>query len=302
MSTHSSNVKVAKPDDFDGDPRKFQNWLIQILLYVMITDGLTDEKKIGFTLSYMKNGTADAWKKRRVVEAAAKSPPEFGTWVDFVKDLKVAFEDKTIKQRAREKMENFKQRGRVDPFINQFEITATEAGIESNDAEMIRLLQRATDHEIIKAIYGSGEVPDTFADYRAKVIKFGRLFEQWKDQQKGYTDYTSRPAPTPARPAHTPREIPRDRPTTTGVTYAGRGVPMEIDAVKKEHRCFNCKELGHFRRECPKPKTKINIRALLTDLDDDERQEILGGLTAPQEPVLHDHEQDFDAMEEKDFA
>jgi len=54
----------------------------------------------------------------------------------------------------------------------------------------------------------------------------------------------------------------------------GAGALMDIDKLKREVKCFNCGETGHFRRDCPHDKRKINIRAMLEQLEDEERDEL----------------------------
>jgi hypothetical protein len=52
-------------------------------------------------------------------------------------------------------------------------------------------------------------------------------------------------------------------------------MPQIINAVKS-NCCFNCGEVGHWRRNCPKPQKKLNVHMLAIDLTDEECKELLG--------------------------
>ena len=38
---------------------------------------------------------------------------------------------------------------------------------------------------------------------------------------------------------------------------------MEIDQLRKEGRCYRCKEKGHMSRDCPKRKEFKDIRSVI---------------------------------------
>ena len=62
---------------------------------------------------------------------------------------------------------------------------------------------------------------------------------------------------------------------------------MDIDTLKKEHRCFGCGKIGHFRNECPDggKEKKVSIRAIIAELSEEERKELLEGLTTTTDEV-----------------
>ena len=60
----AKEFKLNPPTAFSGDRKKLKEFLIETEMYLTINREVfdTDEKKIIFALSYMREGTAGPWK------------------------------------------------------------------------------------------------------------------------------------------------------------------------------------------------------------------------------------------------
>ena len=296
-----STIKVAPPEAFDGNALKFRDWHRQLLIYIRGKRIEANDDKILLTLSYMKTGTAATWANRFFDVHAA----DLGTWAEFEIQLKAAFEDKTLSRKAREKLENLHQgSSRIDDFISRFESLAKDAAVEDHDTELIRLLERNVKADLIDSIYSTGDVPTTFNNYKSRVLKLGRLWEQRQEQKnqehrRHAPSLLSTAKPSPTHPVMPPSHS-ADRRTPTGVVFGGRGKPMDIDALRRDNRCFTCGVAGHFRRECPdKDKgKKVNIRSMVFDLSKEEQDELLDALMKRD---VEDSGEDKEPAVDKDF-
>jgi hypothetical protein len=289
-----TSSKAKHPSDFDGSYGRYRSWIREVKIKILVDKIRTDEEKILCALQYMKAGAAlelrDAF-----LDEAIKDPdaPSFGTWKDFLKILDARFTDHHYQTRAREKVENFTQdRLSIQEFIIRLEMLFDQAQL-SDEGERTRILKKNVHPNILTIVYNSDTLPNDYDAWKEKIVKVGSLQEDLQQIQR------QRAMKNPPPPTSTPQSKyniivppPRtDKKTGTGITYGGRGQPMEIDRLKNV-RCFNCDKLGHFRDKCPEPKKeKLNVRELWEQLEDDEKEEFFVEIRAMERMGLD--EEDF---------
>jgi hypothetical protein len=63
-ATAMREIQLSVPPQFDGNRKKYTNFMQAVLLYIGINQHIfvTDEQKVGFTLSYMTEKEASLWR------------------------------------------------------------------------------------------------------------------------------------------------------------------------------------------------------------------------------------------------
>ena len=114
-------------------------------------------------------------------------------------------------------------------FMIEFEALAMKA--DTDELHAIFLLKKNVRHDIIKTILGYPPIamPETLKEWKVAITSAGQGYESTEGQQ----EYK----------------------TATGITYGGRGQPIDIgksnDNFKdRKLKCFNCNKYRHMVNEC----------------------------------------------------
>ena len=92
--TKTTELKLSPPKPFTGKREELDDFIQDVYLYLDVNGDTynTDKKKIGYMLSFMNSGDAKSWKAQFLRSSTKDDGLNLGTWPDFLKELKKAFE------------------------------------------------------------------------------------------------------------------------------------------------------------------------------------------------------------------
>jgi hypothetical protein len=246
----AQRIKPRKPNDFTGDSRTLHDWLYAISLYCRSSGITTDELKIHTALPYLQ-GAAKTWLRRVFpVDEWAELP--WQTWQEFCTALRGAFGPLQEHLQARERLDSLRQ-GRNQPvvaYIKQYREIMLELPEVTQDEIVHRFRRSLYWDEVKKYITQAtaGRAPTTLEfEEVASLAALGEL-EMVPASQRGRSNgqYWQPRQPAPAAAA---------RPVAMDIGNIDSR-SLDRDALRREGRCFYCKERGHRKTECPELRQK----------------------------------------------
>jgi len=269
---YRKKTHLAKPAVFNG--QDFRGWWRSVSLYILGNDRdfTTDQDKILFALSFMTEGGAEQWSQN-FCEAAIEDDG-FGTWKEFIKELKKSFENKNQKREAQAALDRLVQgKQTAEEFFMKFELLRREAGFveQEHHAFLIGLLEKNVDDVLIDHIYDVTPLPDDYEVWKEKIIAFDSskrrraAVKAMKTPWRSYTPATSTPRPAAstsqaAKPTTTFVPTPQQSSGGGGRLYGGMGQPMDLDESRRKGLCFSCGQQGHISRFCPNKRRPAQVR------------------------------------------
>ena len=91
-SAKPTELRLNMPKAYDRAPTTAKYWLNSVRIYLLINKDVysTNDKKVGYALSFMTEGTAKSWAAVRTQTALDAS--SFGTFPDFIKEFQTTFQ------------------------------------------------------------------------------------------------------------------------------------------------------------------------------------------------------------------
>ena len=182
MSTtnDAKEIKLNPPTLFNGERKNLDQFLLESEMYLRMNAKVydTDDKKIMFSLSYMKEGIAALWKKsfweKRVGD------PNLGTWKDFKKTLIKSFAPADKEGDAITKMQTAQMsRKTADEFVEEFKNWAAESGV-TEDRPLIEWFMAALPIILRDKILQLKSPPTKITDWYSTASKLDNNWRKFK--------------------------------------------------------------------------------------------------------------------------
>ena len=128
----NKEYRTRKPDDYDGDCREIQRFLLNCKVYLQINKHIydTDEAQIAFILSFMNEKEAGKWKENYLLSLVdGNGDIAFPTMKTFVDQLTKDFKP-TNKERSTNHQIAVLRQGKktAEETITQFRFLTNQAG------------------------------------------------------------------------------------------------------------------------------------------------------------------------------
>ena len=151
-------------------------WLNSVRTYLLINKDVysTDDKKVGYALSFMTEGTAKSWAA--VCTQTALDASSFETFPDFIKDFQTTFHSTNSTTEATTWLTNTHVRSDdyLPKYMGEFKLKVVEAELDStaHATTIIHYLRAGILVWLSDRIYGMEVVPTTPKGWYEKINQF----------------------------------------------------------------------------------------------------------------------------------
>jgi hypothetical protein len=301
-------IRLNPPTSFDGTKSKFKAFRQAVDLYLLLNQKIydNDDKKIAFTLSYLSEGEAAAWRQAYV--DSVKQPDntyKFGEHKDFEKLLKDAFAEADEAGEALFQLKHLKQgKKTADEHVSEFKIILSQTGLlgsnhaaladdkkkeDPGDIAAREYFMESLNEKLLQKILFAENVPETLEGFYKKAILFDNQWRRAKrifDRKPGNNrsggsnqNNGGRHKWNFSQPKKDPNAMDVDTMTLD-----------ERTELMKQGKCFYCRNTGHIASACPQKTNKTSnpkdgkkkftpkeaytqVRALLANYSENEMDE-----------------------------
>ena len=323
----NSNKKeygARKPDDYDGDHREIQRFLLNCKVYLQINKHIydTDESQIAFVLSFMNKKEAGKWKENYLLSLVdGNGDIAFPTMKEFMDRLTKDFKPANKERSANHQIAVLRQgKKTTEETIKEFRFLTNQAGYTvttpSDHMHLIGKLQSVLNTNLVRRISLLDEEPTTIDKYAKKAIQIDsnyrhtqELLEILNEEKRGLKPSSSKSTNNSKANNNNNWRKKKDEkdPNAMDVDTMTAG---KCAYLMKKGACFVCEEPGHRASEHDKhvkkqqkskgkdkttPKKDLKaLHALFQSLTKGEKEELLAMTTQNGKGKEDEEEEDDD--------
>jgi hypothetical protein len=301
----AQELKLNQPKIFDGKRGNLDDFIQDIQLYLAINDDVydSDKKKIAYALSFMSEGDAKSWKGQFVRNASTPAGMDLGTWVQFLIDLKAAFQPYDASGDALEELTTLKMGNTsIEDHIAKYKILLVKSGVQDTSPSAIDYFRKTLNVPLQRKIM---ELPTPPTNLKEWYDWANRLDNNFRKMQRIFgrgqtTTNNGKGKEEPRRRWNFQRKDPNAMDVDIITTTMNAMTVEEREKFMREGLCFRCRKPGHISRDCPLKKGNVqtpartattstpipprkmkgaelvaHIRSLTTSLDKEELKEFM---------------------------
>lgn len=250
----AAKISPAKPDKYNGALGKADQWCFEVEKYFECCN-IRDPQRVPYAGAMLTGNAAIWWRS-----VCQESAQPLSTWEAFKADLIYNFKHLDDVKLARDRLRSLRQRTSVAAYYADFTRAVFQIPGITEEEKMDRFmagLKPALQREILL------REPTTFAAMTKLASKMDALLYsverrtyQMSGMARSATASAGRHSSFRQGPSSaTPMELGaiQSGPSTSKASYPRNQLTSaERDKLRREGRCFYCRELGHIADRCPR--------------------------------------------------
>jgi hypothetical protein len=253
--TGNGHIKKFKGEAFDGKAEHLEQFKNAVRMDIRLYPSSfpSEAVKVAYTISGL--GTKpSAW-----VQQFHRKDPEgvLDSFDQFMKKLDKHFGDPNFMANQRTKLISLKQKSGEDitDHVTTFEVLCADS--DWPEGTRATLFRESLIPALASRLRVSEVDQDDYEALRQKAIIYDREFQDNKKRTRiGGTTTTPTNATGGSRSQGVQGSASNSKVDFTKGHPGRRLNPEELEACRKEGRCFRCLEKGHLAPNCPKPSTR----------------------------------------------
>lgn len=259
-------IKPQSPELFTGNRTKVDQFITQLRRYLLLADldSIDPIRQVEYAAQYF-TGEALVW-----FETIQKSDTPIGSLNELEIKLRGHFLPYGIEKVARTKLRHLKQTGTVAGYSTLFMQTVIHVPSMHVDDQIDSFVEGLNSNiykeVVLKDLKTLQEVMDFAVFVESRLQHRHGGFRPGNSKTPNHNYFSSRPSTSTAAPSNTSStSVPMDLTAVDGTTPPESEVnaivgPLkkltdsERDQLRREGKCFRCRNRGHISRDCPKSK------------------------------------------------